>query len=33
MGTRFEKLAVNFVGMLHLAMILMYFKLLFYDRV
>lgn len=28
-GTRFEKLAVNFLGMLHLAMIDRYLKLLF----
>ncbi len=31
-GTRFEKLAVNFHGMLHLAMIGRYLKLLFSDR-
>ena len=31
-GTRFEKLAVNFHGMLQLAMIRRYFKLLFSDR-
>ena len=31
-GTRFEKLAVNFHGMLQLAMIHRYFKLLFSDR-
>jgi transposase len=31
-GTRFEKLAVNFHGMLQLAMIGRYFKLLFSDR-
>ncbi len=31
-GTRFEKLAVNFHGMLQLAMIKRYFKLLFSDR-
>jgi transposase len=31
-GTRFEKLAVNFHGMLQLAMIWRYFKLLFSDR-
>lgn len=30
-GTRFEKLAVNFHGMLQLAMIRRYFKLLFSD--
>jgi transposase len=30
-GTRFEKLAVNFHGMLQLAMIKRYFKLLFSD--
>jgi transposase len=28
-GTRFEKLAVNFLAMIHLAMIKRYFKLLF----
>jgi len=31
-GTRFEKLAVNFHGMLQLAMIHRYLKLLFSDR-
>lgn len=31
-GTRFEKLAVNFHGMLQLAMIRRYLKLLFSDR-
>lgn len=31
-GTRFEKLAVNFHGMLQLAMISRYLKLLFSDR-
>ena len=31
-GTRFEKLAVNFHGMLQLATIWRYFKLLFSDR-
>jgi len=31
-GTRFEKLAVHFHGMLQLAMILRYLKLLFSDR-
>jgi transposase len=31
-GTRFEKLAVNFHGMLQLAMIKRYLKLLFSDR-
>ncbi len=31
-GTRFEKLAVNFHGMLQLAMINRYFRLLFSDR-
>lgn len=31
-GTRFEKLAVNFHGMLQLAMIWRYLKLLFSDR-
>lgn len=31
-GTRFEKLAVNFHGMLQLAMIGRYLKLLFSDR-
>lgn len=31
-GTRYEKLAVNFIGMLHLAMIKRYLKLLFSDR-
>ena len=31
-GTRFEKLAVNFRGMLQLAMIRRYLKLLFSDR-
>lgn len=31
-GTRFEKLAVNFLGMVHLAMIGRYLKLLFSDR-
>ena len=31
-GTRFEKLAVNFHGMLQLAMICRYFRLLFSDR-
>ena len=31
-GTRFEKLAVNFHGMLQLAMIRRYFKMLFSDR-
>jgi transposase len=31
-GTRFEKLAVNFHGMLHLAMIDRYLRLLFSDR-
>ncbi len=31
-GTRFEKLAVNFHGMLQLAMIRQYLKLLFSDR-
>jgi transposase len=31
-GTRFEKLAVNFHGMLQLAMIQRYLKLLFSDR-
>jgi len=31
-GTRFEKLAVNFHGMLQLAMICRYFTLLFSDR-
>lgn len=31
-GTRFEKLAVNFLGMVHLAMIDRYLKLLFSDR-
>ena len=31
-GTRFEKLAVNFHGMLQLAMICRYFKILFSDR-
>jgi transposase len=31
-GTRFEKLAVNFHGMLQLAIICRYFKLLFSDR-
>lgn len=30
-GTRFEKLAVNFHGMLQLAMIKRYFRLLFSD--
>jgi len=30
-GTRFEKLAVNFRGMLHLAMIRRYLKMLFSD--
>ena len=30
-GTRFEKLAVNFLGMVHLAMIRRYLKLLFSD--
>jgi len=30
-GTRFEKLAVNFHGMLQLAMIRRYFRLLFSD--
>ena len=32
MGTRFEKLAVNFHGMLQLAMIRRYLKILFSDR-
>lgn len=31
-GTRFEKLAVNFYGMLQLAMIRRYLKLLFSDK-
>jgi transposase len=31
-GTRFEKLAINFVAMLQLAMIKRYMKLLFSDR-
>lgn len=31
-GTRYEKLAVNFLGMVHLAMIKRYLKLLFSDR-
>lgn len=31
-GTRFEKLAVNFHGMLQLAMIGRYFRILFSDR-
>ncbi len=31
-GTRFEKLAVNFHGMLQLAMVRRYLKLLFSDR-
>ncbi len=31
-GTRFEKLAVNFHGMLQLAMISRYFRILFSDR-
>jgi len=31
-GTRFEKLAVNYHGMLHLAMIDRYLRLLFSDR-
>ncbi len=31
-GTRFEKLAVNFHGMLHLAMIRRYLRMLFSDR-
>ncbi len=31
-GTRFEKLAVNFHGMLQLAMVGRYLKLLFSDR-
>jgi transposase len=31
-GTRFEKLAVNFHGMLQLAMINRYFKIMFSDR-
>lgn len=31
-GTRFEKLAVNFLGMFHLAMIGRYLKLMFSDR-
>jgi transposase len=31
-GTRFDKLAVNFLGMLQLAMIHRYLKLLFSDR-
>ena len=31
-GTRFEKLAVNFHGMLQLAMIRRYLRLLFSDR-
>ena len=31
-GTRFEKLAVNFLGMLELAIIRRYLKLLFSDR-
>jgi transposase len=31
-GTRFEKLAVNFQAMLHLAMIGQYLKILFSDR-
>ncbi|MCH8252944.1 MAG: transposase, partial [Planctomycetes bacterium] len=31
-GTRFEKLAVNFHGMLQLAMIRRYLRILFSDR-
>jgi transposase len=31
-GTRFEKLAVHFLGMLHLAIIRRYLRLLFSDR-
>ena len=31
-GTRFEKLAVNFHGMLQLAMLKRYLKILFSDR-
>ena len=31
-GTRYEKLAVNFHGMLQLAMVKRYLKLLFSDR-